>query len=65
MPTRKRRRSDYDSPWKEALDHFLASFLAFFYPEVYTDIDWTRGYESLDKELHQLTRDARLPKGMI
>ena len=64
MPTPKRRRSDYDSPWKEALDHFLAYFLAFFYPEVYADIDWTRGYESLDKELHQLTRDARLPKGL-
>ena len=62
MPTRKRASSDFDSPWKEALEHFLPHFLAFFYPQIKTDIDWSNGFESLDKELHQLVREARIPK---
>src|SRR5205085_5771536 len=56
--------SDFDTPWKEALEYFLAPFLAFFYPAIHAGIDWSRGYRSLDKELHQLTRDARLGKGL-
>jgi hypothetical protein len=64
MPTNKRRRSDFDSPWKEALEYFLPHFLAFFYPQIYADVDWSNGYESLDKELHQIIRDARVPKGL-
>jgi hypothetical protein len=50
--------SDLDSPWKEALEHFLGPCLAFFVPEIHGDIDWSRGYESLDKELQQIARDA-------
>lgn len=42
---------DQDSAWKEMLDEYLAAFLRFFFPAVYEEIDWTRGYESLDKEL--------------
>ncbi len=50
--------TDYDSPWKEALDEWFAPFLAFFFPHVHREIDWTRGYEGLDKELQQVTPDA-------
>jgi hypothetical protein len=64
MRERRPRRSDFDSPWKEALEYFLAPFLAFFFPEVHAGIDWSRGYESLDKELHQIVRAARSPKGL-
>ena len=51
---------DYDSPWKEMLDAYFPDFMAFFFPEAYNDIDWTRGYESLDTELQQVVRDAAL-----
>src|SRR5258708_7001957 len=64
MPIRKRRRNDFDTPWKEALEYLLPYFLELFYPRIHADIDWSRGYDSLDKELHQLMRDARLPKGL-
>ncbi len=64
MASRKPSRRDFDSPWKEALEYFLPHFLAFFYPQIHADIDWSKGYQSLDKELHQLVRDARLPKGL-
>ena len=52
--------SDFDSPWKEVLDRFFRTFLAFFFPEVHDAIDWNRGYESLDKELQQILREAEL-----
>ena len=52
--------SDYDSPWKEMLEGYFPDFMAFFFPEAYEDIDWVRGYESLDKELQQIVRDAAL-----
>ncbi len=54
--------SDYDSPWKEALDRFLPSFLEFFFPTVHAAIDWSRGFESLDKELQQIVREGELGK---
>lgn len=49
---------DYDSPWKEALDEYLPSFIALFFPAMNDEIDWSRGYETLDKELQQITPDA-------
>ena len=54
--------TDYDSPWKEMLDDYFPAFMAFFFPEAYRDIDWDHGYESLDKELQQIVRDAELGK---
>ena len=50
--------SDFDSPWKEALEEFFPAFVAFFFPQVFAAIDWSRGYESLDKELQQVVREA-------
>jgi Putative transposase, YhgA-like len=52
--------SDFDSPWKEALDKFLPLFLAFFFPKIYAAVDWSKGYESLDKELQQAMREGEL-----
>ena len=49
---------DMDSPWKEALERYFEAFMEFFFPEAYAGIDWTRGYEFLDKELQQVVRDA-------
>jgi hypothetical protein len=45
--------TDFDSPWKEALEHYFPQFMAFFFPHAHGDIDWARGYEFLDKELQQ------------
>ncbi len=50
--------TDYDSPWKEALDAYFEPFLALLFPQVHRQIDWSRGYESLDKELQQVVREA-------
>ncbi len=31
--------TDYDSPWKEALDAYFEPFLALLFPEVHRQID--------------------------
>ena len=57
-------RDDFDSPWKDALQLYFQDFLAFFYPAIHADIDWTRGYDSLDKEFQQIVRRAKVGKGI-
>jgi hypothetical protein len=64
MSKQRGKRSDFDSPWKEALEYFLIAFLAFFFRRVHAAIDWSKGYESLDKELHQIIRGARSKKAL-
>ena len=49
---------DYDSPWKDLLDAAFEPFMAFFFPKAAAEIDWTRGYESLEQEFQQIVRDA-------
>jgi hypothetical protein len=51
MTSRRQRQDALDSPWKEALEHFLDPFLVLCFPQAHAGIDWSRGYESLDKEL--------------
>ena len=53
-------QDDYDSPWKEVLERYLPDFLAPLFPEAHAGIDWSHGYEFLDKELQQVVRDAEL-----
>ncbi|MEW6494253.1 MAG: transposase [Cyanobacteriota bacterium] len=53
---------DYDNPWKEAIEQYFEAFLAFFFPEAHTVIDWNRPAESLDKELQQIVREAEVGK---
>ena len=57
-----KRPDDSDSPWKDALEEFLPHFLSFLYPTIHKALDWSRGYESLDKELHQIIEDAEVGK---
>ena len=49
---------EFDGPWKEAIEEWFESFLAFFFPLVHAEIDGQKGYEFLDKELQQLTPDS-------
>lgn len=51
-------RSDHDSPWKEALEGYFPEFLALLFPCIHAGIDWSRGYQFLDKEFQQIVRDA-------
>jgi hypothetical protein len=57
--------SDYDSPWKEALDLYFEPFLALLFPEVHRQIDWPHGYEVLDKEFQQVVREAEVGRRYV
>ncbi len=57
--------TDYDSPWKEALDFYFEPFLKFFFPQAHAEIDWSRGHESLDKELQQIVREAEFGRRFV
>src|SRR6059058_4290008 len=68
MPHTERKvpmSADYDSPWKEALDTYFEAFLALLFPAVHAQIDWSRGYESLDKEFQQVVREAELGRRFV
>jgi hypothetical protein len=43
--------SKYDRAWKGILDHYLRQFLAFYFPELEREIDWTYPPEPLETEL--------------
>ena len=48
---------DYDSPWKEAVEHY--------FPEAYAEIDWSKEHVFLDQELRAVVQDAELGKRFV
>ncbi len=54
--------TEADSAWKDILDTHFEAFISFFFPEIHRDIDWSRGHETLDKELQVILRGSRSRK---
>ncbi len=54
-----------DSPWKEIIEQYFVEFTAFFFPKLHAAINWERGYEFLDKELQQITREAETGRRIV
>jgi len=54
----KNPTDQYDSPWKEALEEYFEESMAFFFPTIHAEIDWSKKYEFLDKELEKVVRQA-------
>ena len=52
------RAADHDSPWKMALESYSQEFLDLLFPAIHEQVDWSKGYSFLDKELQQITADA-------
>ncbi|MGE5343188.1 MAG: transposase [Candidatus Omnitrophota bacterium] len=55
-------RREYDSAWKEILEEHFETFLEFFFEDIHRDIDFSKGYESLSKELIPIARGHKLGK---
>ena len=53
-------RDQYDSPWKEAVEHYFPEFMEFYFPDAFAEIDWARDPVFLDKELRAVVQDAEL-----
>ena len=56
---------DYDTPWKEVVTRYFPEFMAFYFPDAYALIDWSRPYDFLDQELASLSRDAAVGKRLL
>ncbi len=48
------------APGKKPSIVYFEPFLALFFGQAHTEIDWSRGFESLDTELQQVLREAEL-----
>lgn len=57
--------SEFDGPWKEALDLYFRNFVELFFPEIGSAIDWARPPEFADKELQQLAPAAATGRGVV
>lgn len=53
-------QTEFDSPWKDVIERYFQDFIQFFFPQAHGEIEWSRGFEFLDKELQQVVRDAEL-----
>ncbi|MGZ8244070.1 cytosolic protein [Methylomagnum sp.] len=58
-------QDDYDSPWKDAVQHDFPAFLAFYFPDIYRQIDWEAGFALLDQELRAIVREAEQGKRVV
>jgi hypothetical protein len=38
------QQDDYDSPWKETIEHYFEDFILFFFPTAHDQIDWSQEY---------------------
>jgi hypothetical protein len=50
--------TQFDSPWKDMIEHRFEDFTQFFFPHLHRRIDWTQGHEFLDQELQKVVREA-------
>jgi len=51
--------TELDSPWKDILELYFEAFVQFFFRQLHKLIDWSRGYEFMDKELQKVLKDAK------
>ena len=61
----KKNDDQYDSPWKKAIEEYFAECMAFFFPNIHADIDWSKKYEFWDKELEKLTRKGAVSEQQV
>ena len=58
----KKKKTEQDTPWKDIVETFFPQFLEFFFPDIHRDIDFTKKYEWLDKELQKIQKESKIGK---
>jgi len=56
---------DFDTPWKDIIEGYFPEFMAFFFPQAYAGINWSRGHEFLDKEFQQIIRESEFGRRYV
>jgi len=50
--------NDSDNPWKEAIEEFFPEFMSLLFLNVSNQIDWSKNWTFLDKELQKITKKS-------
>ncbi|MBP6104444.1 MAG: DUF4351 domain-containing protein [Gammaproteobacteria bacterium] len=56
----RKKKSEFDSPWKAIIDLYFKDFMALCWPEKHAIIDWHKGYTMLDKDLIKIDKNAAI-----
>ncbi len=56
---------EQDNVWKEIIDGYFPQFIEFFFPPIFAEIDWSKPYETLDKELEKIVRDSEIGRRLV
>ena len=51
------KQHDFDAAWKSILEVFEVEIVELLFPEIYNNVDWEFGTESLDKELLEIQKE--------
>jgi hypothetical protein len=54
--------SDYDSGRKEVIEKYCIDFMLLYFPNMHKDIDFTKGFEFLDKEFNKIVKASKEKK---
>ncbi len=54
--------TEVDGPWKYVLSLFFQPFMELCLPELAKQIDWSKKYETLDKELQKIVPSTKTGK---
>ncbi len=49
----------FDESWKKIIERLFPQFIDFFIPELYVNIDFTKGVSFLDTEMEQILKDSK------
>ena len=60
-----RTKAETDTPWKTILDVYFEQFMAYCWPEKHAEVDWSKGYKMLDKELSKIARNAPIGNRVV
>ena len=55
----------YDSAWKDIIEAHFREFTEFYFPDVAAEVDLSRPFTFLDKELRKLRPAARSPGRVV
>lgn len=53
------KKADYDTPWKKIFDRYFKEFMEYCWPDKCQEVDWSKGYKMMDKEMNKITRNAK------
>ena len=58
----QQEKIDFDGAWKRAIELYFEQFMQFCFPDETQLIDWSKGFEFLDKELQKITHNSKTSK---